>query len=160
APFADKEELTAHTSPGYPWLVGELKRLLPADAPTDPYVRWLQCILGTLTAGLYYLVARRVFPGRTVAVLTGLFCALHPFWIIATPAVNDGVLATFLLAACFWLGVRGAQVEGALTSLFFGLALAALALVRAALLPFAFVALLWFLRHSRRVSGGWQVALL
>src|SRR5262245_23698824 len=31
APFAAREERTAHVSPGYPWLLGELERLLPAD---------------------------------------------------------------------------------------------------------------------------------
>src|SRR5207247_1390001 len=81
---------------------------------------------GALTAGLYFLIARRAFPSRLVALLAGLLCAFHPFWIANTPALNDGVLATFLLGACLWLGIRGSQTEGSLTSLLFGLALAAL----------------------------------
>lgn len=162
APFAYREERTAHVAPGYPWLRGELERFLPEDlGAADRLIRWLQCVLGTLTAGLYYLVARRAFPGRTVAVLTGLLCALHPFWIVNTPALSDGVLATFLLALCLWLGVRASQVEGAGGSAFaFGLALAALVLVRAALLPFAIVAVLWLLRRTRAVAGGWQFGMV
>src|SRR5262249_42429465 len=45
-------------------------------------------------------------------------------------------------------------------SLLFGLALAGLALVRAALLPFGVVACLWFLLRCRRVPRGWLCALL
>lgn len=161
APFANQEERTAHTAPGYPWLVGELERHLPAElGPLDRTVRWVQALLGTLTAGLYYLLARRAFPGRIVAVIAGLLCALHPFWIVNTAALNDGVLATFLLAVCLWLGVRASQIEGGLTSLLYGAALAGLALTRAALVPFAIVALLWLLRHGRRVQSGWQVGFL
>jgi len=157
APFAAQEEQTAHVAPGYFWLLAEFDKWLPDG---DFYLRWFQCFLGTLTAGLYYLIARRAFPSLLVAVLAGLLAAIHPFWIVNTPAINDGVLATFLLASCLWLGIRGCQSEGALTSLVFGLALAALGLVRAALFPFAVVGLLWFLRQSRRSPAGWQVALL
>src|SRR5262249_58531746 len=41
-----------------------------------------------------------------------------------------------------------------------GLSAAGLALVRAALLPFAFVAVLWLLWRSRRIEGGWMCAVL
>jgi 4-amino-4-deoxy-L-arabinose transferase-like glycosyltransferase len=153
APLAAKEEQTAHVAPGYPWLIAKLHL-------SDYFVRWTQCVLGALTAGLYFLIARRAFPSRLVAVVAALLCAIHPFWIANTPEINDGVLATFLLAVCLWLGIRGSQTEGSLTSLAYGLALAGLALVRAALLPFAIVGLLWFLRANRRSPGGWQTGLV
>jgi hypothetical protein len=160
APLAATEEATAYVAPGYPWLLGSLGRL-PIDASAQPsLVHWLQCGLGTLTAALYFLFARRAFQSLLVAGMTGVLCALHPFWIVNTAALADGVLATFLLAASVFLGARGGQVGGALTSLLFGLALAALALVRAALLPFAAAALLWFLLRCRRQSHGWLAALL
>lgn len=161
APFAVREEQTAHVAPGYPWLLGELQRLLPVDwGHPDRFIRWLQCLLGTLTAAVYYLIAREVFPGRLVAFLTGLLCALHPFWVVSTAAVNDGVLATFLVGVTLLLAVRAHRFDGALTALVFGLSLAGLALVRASLLPFAVVAVLWLLHRSRRVSSGWQYGLL
>ncbi|MBY0527933.1 MAG: hypothetical protein K2R98_31335 [Gemmataceae bacterium] len=160
APFAAVEERTAHTAPGYPWLLGELNRLPLEPGAMAPLVRWIQCGLGALTAAFYFLFAWRAFRSRLVAVLAGLFCALHPFWIVATAALADSVLASFLLAASVFLGCRGGQVGGALTSLLYGLSLAALALVRAALLPFAVVALLWFLFRCRRLPTGWQASLL
>ncbi len=157
APLAGVEERTAHVAPGYPWLLGLLAQL---PLQEGPLVRWLQCVLGTLTAGLYFLFARRAFRSTTVATLTGLFCALHPFWIIDIAAFNDGTLAAFLLAAVLWLGGRGGEVGGPLTSFLYGLTLAALPLVRAALLPFAVVALLWYLHRARRLPGGALAALL
>jgi hypothetical protein len=159
APFAAVEEQTAHTSPGYPWLLWLLARGVGLDG-LDRWVRWLQVGLGTLTAGLLFLFARRAFRSLTVGALAGLLAALHPFWIIGVSTLEDGVLASFLMAAALFLGARAAQTAGALSSLLFGLTLAALALVRAALLPFAFVSLIWFLLRTRHLAGGWLAALV
>jgi 4-amino-4-deoxy-L-arabinose transferase-like glycosyltransferase len=144
-------------APGYPWLLSQADTWL--DNP-NLIVRWAQCALGALTAGLYFLFCRRAFRNDAVAVLAGLLCAIHPFWLINTAEINDGVLATFLLAACLFLGTRGAQEGFILTSLLYGLALGALALVRAALLPFVIVGLLWFLWECRTLRRGWLCALL
>jgi hypothetical protein len=152
-----KEEDTAHTAPGYPYLVGMVARL-PAER--DVILRWTQCGLGALTAGLYFLFARRAFRSEFIGLLTGLLCALHPFWIVNTAELADGVLASFLVAACLFLGARASQSGGAFTSLLYGLALAGSALVRATLLPFAFVGLLWFLLRCRQQTRGWLLALL
>jgi hypothetical protein len=159
APFAPGEEQTAHVSPGYPWLVGLLARYIPGDQ-LDNTVRWAQLGLGTLTAGFYFLFARRAFRSLLVGLLAGLFAAINPFSIVDTATIDDGVLASFALAGCLLLGGRSGEKGGPLGSLLFGLALAGLALVRAALLPFSFVALVWFLLRSRSLAGGWLAALL
>ena len=78
----------------------------------------------------------------------------------ASPSWEDGTLASFLLACGLALGARGIQTGGPLSSLLFGLAMAALAMVRAACLPFAFVAVAWYLLRSRSVTRGWLCALL
>jgi hypothetical protein len=152
-------EETAHVSPGFPWLVSLAYRVV--DENTVPaLVRWCQCALGAITAGLYFLFARRAFRSLLVALLTGLLCACHPFWIVNTGEINDGVLATVLLAACLVFGTQGGETGDVFSSLVFGLVLAGLSLVRAALLPFALVGLLWFLIHCRTVPRGWLCALL
>src|SRR5262249_10639358 len=110
--------------------------------------------------GLYFLFARRAFGSALVAVLAGLFCALHPFWVVSAAELEDGTVAAFLLGLAVWLGARGGQSGGALTSLLYGLVLAGLALVRAALLPFVFVAVLWSLWRCRSLPRGWLYALL
>ena len=159
APFADREETTAHTSPGLPWLLGGLAKVLPEDR-FESIVRCLNAALGALTAGLYFLFARRAFRSLTVATIAGLFCAAHPFWIVDTGVFDDGPLTAFLLGLGLLLGARAAQTGGPFASLLYGLALAGLALVRAALLPFAFIALVWFLLRSRTLARGWLCGLL
>jgi 4-amino-4-deoxy-L-arabinose transferase-like glycosyltransferase len=158
APFAGAEEKTAHVAPGYPWLLSWLEAI--DLGPKDRTVRWLQCALGTLTAACYFLFARRAFAHRGVAALAGLLSAVHPFWVINSAEVNDGVLVTFLLAVSLLLAARGVQSGAAFSSLLYGLALAGLSLVRAALLPFAAIAVLWFLVRCRTVRRGWLCALL
>jgi 4-amino-4-deoxy-L-arabinose transferase-like glycosyltransferase len=159
APFAPGEERTAHASPGYPWLLGQLARAV-GDDRLDSTVRWLQCALGGLTAGLYFLFARRAFRSLFVGGFVGFLAALYPFWVINTAEVADGVVATFLLALVLFLGARASQTGAPLASLLFGLALAGTALVRAALLPFAFVTLAWFLLRTRGLRRGWLPAVL
>src|SRR5262249_440139 len=57
-------------------------------------------------------------------------------------------------------GTRASQESAPFTSLLFGLVLAGLSMVRAAMLPFAIVAMLWFLLRSRHLQKGWFSALL
>ena len=157
APLADEEEKTAHQAPGYPWLVFLVARWLEDPAWV---VCWAQCVLGVLTAACYFFFARRAFRSSLVGFLAGLLAAIHPFWIINTAELSDGVVVTFLLAAIFALGTRGSQEGGAITSLFFGLGLAGLAMMRATLLPFTLVAMLWYLLRCRALAKGWFGALL
>jgi hypothetical protein len=95
-----------------------------------------------------------------VGTLTGFLCAVYPYWIFNTAELNDGSLVTFLVGLAVFLGVRGGQNGGALTSLLYGLSLAALSCVRAALFPFAIVAALWFLFRCRTLPRGWLYAVL
>jgi len=160
APLSNTEEATAHVSPGYPWLLGMLQRWHMDSGSPDRTVRWIQCVLGALTAGCYFLFSLRALASKLVATLAGLFCALHPFWIISTAEISDGVIASFLLGACLALAARGSQAGAPFSSFLYGLGLAGLALVRAALFPFAVVAMLWFLLRCRWSARGWLCALL
>ena len=157
APLSANEETTAHVAPGYPWLVSLLARW---ELPVGTVVSWTQLVLGTLTAACYYFFARSAFQSSLVAFLAGLLVAIHPFWIFNTVEVADGVLVSFLLAFALFLGTRASQTGDALSSLLLGLVLAALAMTRAALLPFAVAVLLWFLLRCRSVRTGWFCALV
>ena len=159
APLAAGPEETAHASPGFPWLLGLLGRFVAADQ-LAPVVRWTQCGLGGLTAGFYFLFARRAFRSTAVGVLAGTLCALNPFGVVNAAQIDDGVLASFLVALSLFVGARAGQTGGPFASLLYGLGLAGTALVRAALLPFAFVGLAWFLLRTRRLPSGWLGALL
>lgn len=157
APLSDRAEETADVAPGYPWLLSLAERV--QDQPAM-LVRWVQCGLGALTVLCYFFFARRAFASTIAGTLAGLLGALYPFWIVNTAEIADGVLVTFLLAATLALGTRGSQTGGAFTSLLFGLMLAAMAMVRAALLPFAVVAFVWYLARCRTMRAGWFAALL
>ncbi len=157
APLADQEENTAHIAPGYYWVVSLVAEFFDN---VDDILLWGQCALGALTAGLYFFFARRVFCSLFVGFLAGLFCAVHPFWIINTAEMTDGVLMTFLAGLCLLTGARGSQEGAPFSSLLFGLSLAALAMVRAAWLPFAVIALAWFLLRCRTLQRGWFAAIL
>ena len=159
APFANREEQTSHIAPGLPWLLGSLAKVLP-ESSFHRTVRWLNVALGTMTAGLYFLFARRAFRHLTVATVAGLLCATHPFWVVNTGWSDDGTLTAFLLGLSLLLGARATQSGGPIASLLYGLTLAGLALVRATMLPFAFVALIWFLLRSRTLARGWLCGLL
>ena len=160
APLSNGPEQTAHASPGYPWLLGLLGRVIPNDDQLGLVMRWGQCGLGALTAGFYFLFARRAFRSVGVGVLAGMLCALNPFWVVNTAQIDDGVLVSFFVALTLFVGARASQTGGPFASLLYGLGLAASALVRAALLPFAFVGLAWFLLRTRQLPSGWLGALL
>jgi hypothetical protein len=160
APLGVGPEKTAYTAPLYPLFLAALEGRLGDPSAAQQISRWIQVGLGGLTAAFYFLFARRAFRSTLVGLLAGAFSAVHPFWILNCAELNDGAWATFLLAVCLYLGARGSGGGAALTSLLFGVSLAALALVRAALLPFAFVALLGFLARCRVVHRGWLYALL
>jgi hypothetical protein len=113
-----------------------------------------------LTAAFYFFFARRAFHSLLVGLLAGLLCAANPFWIVNTAEINDGVVSSFLLGLALMLGSRASQQGGAMTSLLYGASLAALALTRAALLPFGLVSMIWFLVRSRQMPRGWLYALL
>jgi Dolichyl-phosphate-mannose-protein mannosyltransferase len=159
APFAIGEEVTAYISPGYPSLLGYLERLVPDAGTRAQIVLWTQCALGGLTAVFYFFFARLAFGNAFVGVLAGLLAALHPFWIVNVAEFQDGTLASFLLAACLFLGAAGLR-GSPLASLLFGGSLAGLSLVRAALLPFGFIACIWFLLGCRKMHRGWLCAIL
>jgi hypothetical protein len=160
APLADQEEETARVSPGYPWLVATLARWCDGEETATAVIRWVQCGLGALTAVFYFLFARLVFSSNLVGLLAGLLTAINPFWILNVAELQDGTVATFLVASCLFLGTASTQRGNVLGSLLFGGSLAGMSLVRAALLPYAFLACLWFLLHCRNIPRGWICALL
>jgi hypothetical protein len=152
APLADKEEQTAHVAPGYYWLASLV--------PSETLLRRIQAGVGTLTVLCLFFFARLAFASNIAATIVGLLAALHPFWIVNAGELADGTLITFLLTASLMMGTIAARTGGPLSSALFGLSLAGLTLVRAALLPFSFLALGWFLLRCRGLRLGWFAGLL
>lgn len=150
---------TADVAPLYPWLISQLSRTAEEPALLFERTRWLQCGLGALTAGLLFLFARQAFHSLATATLAGLLAAVYPFWIVASAEIGDGVLAAFFVALSLYLFARS-RCEEFGASWLLGLALAGMALTRAALLPYALVSLLAFLNCCRSRPGRSVPALL
>ncbi len=146
-------EETAHIAPGHPWFCALLIRF-------GINLGLVQIVLGALTAGLYYVFARLAFRNMIVAVLAGGLCALHPFWIVSTGELADGVLTSFLLATSLVLGVAAGRSRNFVFGLLYGLALAGLCLVRAIFVPFGLVGILWLLAKCRADRKTWLCPLL
>ena len=68
-PLATKEEPTAFVAPAYPMMLSLLDRFVD---DWNAKARWLQAGLGTLAAGLYFLIGRRVFRNLFVGAWQGL----------------------------------------------------------------------------------------
>jgi hypothetical protein len=156
----DKEEPTAHLSPLYPLMRAGIEKLAEDYKESISFskgsaVRYVHLILGALTCLCYYLVAWRAFgQNQLLALVVGLATAFYPFWIINTGELEDGVLASFLLAWSLSLGVYVGQKGGIVRSFLLGAVLAALALTRASMLPYAIVVQLWFFLRCRSVPNG------
>lgn len=156
----DKEEPTAHLSPLYPLMRAGIEKLAEDYKESISFskgsaVRYVHLILGALTCLCYYLVAWRAFgQNQMLALVVGLATAFYPFWIINTGELEDGILASFLLAWSLSLGVYVGQKGGIVRSFLLGAVLAALALTRASLLPYAIVVQLWFFLRCRSVPNG------
>jgi hypothetical protein len=149
----------ADVAPLYPWLVARLGGANTEVGTLYQRARWAQCLLGAATAGLIFLFARHAFLSLPAGVLAGVLAAVYPFWIVAAGEIQDGVLAAFFVVLALYLAT-GSRFESFGASWLYGLSLAAVALTRAALLPFALVSLLWFLRSCRRDTGRGVPALL
>ena len=158
APLADAPEETAHASPGYPYLVGWTARLVvPANwidgalGPMRPRRPDGRLIFSVRSSGFSLSGGRNT--GRRIVRLASVLDRGYR----RDQRWDLGEFSGRLIA---FRGVRARQTGGPFASLLYGLALAGAALVRAALLPFAFVGLAWFLLHSRRMPSGWLGALL
>lgn len=152
APLADREEQTAHVAPGFFYLA--------AAVGSDANLRRLQALLSIGSVVCLFFFARLAFGSDLVAIAVGTLAALHPFFVVNQAELADGTLIAFLLSAALLLGTLAARTGGPLASVLFGLSLAGLALVRAAFLPFSFLALGWFLLRCRSLRLGWFAGLL
>jgi 4-amino-4-deoxy-L-arabinose transferase-like glycosyltransferase len=161
-----QQEPTADVAPLYPLFragieIGREKLHDYLEITPNAAVRMVQIGVASLTCVLYFVIALRAFgTNYFLAILVGIATSVYPFWVINTAELEDGTLTSFLLALSLALGVKIGQKGGPIRSLLFGVALAALALTRASLLPLAVVAQLWFFLRCRRVPNGGLCAIV
>ncbi|MBM3322392.1 tetratricopeptide repeat protein [candidate division WOR-3 bacterium] len=141
-------------APLYPYFLGLVYRLLGPDLFA---VRIVQAIIGSLSAGFTYLLARRVLTwkrldstaNRSAARVAGFTFAAYPLAIYFDGELLIAGLLVFLLLVGLWLLVRCHDLDRRwyLPGLLFGLA----ALARPNVLAFLAVLPVWlYLEYRRR----------
>jgi tetratricopeptide (TPR) repeat protein len=116
----------------------------------------LQAILGALTCGLVFVIARRVF-GRPADLISGFGLALYGMAIYSDGELQPTTLFIFFMLAAVYFVVNAVEkrriADALLTGLFLGLAF----LTRPDILPFACVLVL-VVALAFRAQGGIRIA--
>ncbi|MDO9412458.1 MAG: glycosyltransferase family 39 protein [Pseudolabrys sp.] len=101
-----------------------------------------QALMGAGTAGLAFLIARRMF-NSSAALIACAVTAFYPYYVIHDTALQDTAMVTFALALSVWLLLRASQDGRGRDWLIAGIALGALVLVRISMAPTVAAVLLW-----------------
>jgi 4-amino-4-deoxy-L-arabinose transferase-like glycosyltransferase len=105
-----------------------------------------QALMGAGTAGLAFLIGRRMFSASAGLIACAL-TAFYPYYVMHDTALQDTAMVTFVLALSMWLLLRALQNGGGWWLA--GIALGALVLVRAGMAPSVMAVVVWAL-----VCGG------
>ena len=148
----------AYVSPGYPMFLTVLYALLGWEgrSPLDA-VRWVQVLLGALTVGLVFLVARRAC-GERAALAAGLVAALYPSLVFLPLYVLTETLFLFLTVLFTWLLFNALDAPHWARWALAGGVLGLATLVRPVAAPILLVTWLW-LAWGRRVPSLRQAVL-
>jgi 4-amino-4-deoxy-L-arabinose transferase-like glycosyltransferase len=103
-----------------------------------------EALMGAGTALCAFLIGREIFSARAGLIACAI-AALYPYYVVHNTALQDTAMATFCTALAVWLLLHARRRNWPCDWLLAGLALAAIALVRASLAPVIGVALLWTL---------------
>lgn len=101
-----------------------------------------QALMGAATAGLAFLIARRMFT-PLAGLLAAAIVAFYPYYVMHDTALQDTAMVTFVLALSVWLLLRASQDRRASDWFIAGVALGALLLVRAGMAPTVMAVLIW-----------------
>jgi 4-amino-4-deoxy-L-arabinose transferase-like glycosyltransferase len=102
AQLAHPDLPTMRRAPLYPAFIALLYVLV---GPHTLIVRLAQCVLAAGTATLTFAIGERVF-SRSVGILAGLLCALHPMILRYVPDLQVEASLTFFMTLMVWCGVR------------------------------------------------------
>lgn len=145
-------QLTSIRPPLYPALVAGIYSV--AGVQNYQAVRVVQIVLSLVTAGLVYLLARRVYDQRVALVAAGLYC-IYPSLVGATALVLTETLFTLLLCGFLLLVERYFTTKSRAALAAAGLVLGLAALTRSVVWlfpPFAALFVL-FLGSEKSWSG-------
>lgn len=148
--------LTAAREPAFPMLLAALYHL---TGPSYRAAQVLNCVFGTLTIWLIFLLARAAF-GRRAAWLAAGIAAFYPQFLYYTATLERETFQTFLMASTAFLILRAARAPSWRAWVPPGLVAALVALTNSALLPAALMLApgIWLLgRRTGRDFRRWSV---
>ncbi|MEP7051089.1 MAG: glycosyltransferase family 39 protein, partial [Pseudomonadota bacterium] len=102
AQLAHPDLPTMRRAPLYPAFIALLYIL---GGPNTMLVRLAQCLLAAGSATLAFAIGERVF-SRSVGLLAGVLCAIHPMMLRYAPDLQVEACLTFFMTLMVWCGVR------------------------------------------------------
>ncbi len=134
-------------APLYPMILGLIYKIFGVDLFV---ARLVQMIIGSISCGLLYLLARRLF-NESVARIAGFLLVIYPLAIYFDGELLILNLLIFLILVGFLLLIRSQQSDKQwyLPGLFFGLA----AITRPNVLLFIFAIAVWLIFKYRQHCG-------
>ena len=101
-----------------------------------------EALMGAGTALCAFLIGRHIFNSAT-GILACAITSFYPYYVMHDTALQETGMATFGTALSVWLVLRASRLDRKRSWFLAGLALGAIALVRASMVPAIGVTLLW-----------------
>lgn len=143
----------ARVMPGYPLFLTLVYKVVGDPWRQITAVRLIQAFLGSLCALLAFAAVRRIFGKDLPAVLTALFVAVYPTYVLSCTLLLTEGLGLFTMLLFFYVAAAafdtGKKLLHVLSGMTFGLHI----LVRPTLLPLFVVPFIYLLISGRKKRG-------
>ncbi len=151
----------ARVMPGYPLFLAAVYKILGDKFLQITVVRLLQVVISSLSVLLGFLFVKKAFKNDLAALLTALFMAIYPTYVLSTVMLLTETLALFTMLLYFCLSLyafeSGKKVINLLTGVAFGVHL----MIRPALLPlFIFPFIFALIKGKKQKSVDFSFASL
>lgn len=144
----------ARVMPGYPLFLASVYKILGDKYLQITAVRLLQVVISSLSVLLGFMFVKKTFKNDLTALLTALFMAVYPTYVLSTVMLLTETLALFTMLLYFCLSLyafeSGKKAINLITGVAFGLHL----MIRPALLPLFIFPFVFVLISGRKDSQG------
>lgn len=134
--YNHNDDPTVYRGPLYPALIALVLKLFPNSYPKGIWIA--QSILNGITCVFIYLIANRCW-GKSIAILSGICCALYPPFFWYTPRMWNEGLITLLLTVLIYFTIIIIDGCTILKVVIIGIIIGLLCLIKATFLPLIFV---------------------
>lgn len=125
----------ARIMPGYPLFLAAIYKILGDKYLQITAVRLLQVIISSLSAVLGFYFVRKVFKKDGMALITALFIAIYPTYVLSSFMLLTETLALFTMLLYFCLLAHALESGKVVINLITGIAFGIHLMIRPALMP-------------------------